>query len=382
MDIIGIVAEYNPFHNGHLYQISEIKKMFPNSLLIAVMSGNFSQRGEPTIVDKWNRCEMALKHQIDLVVELPYVFATQSADIFAHGAISLFKELKVNKIIFGSETNDIHLLNKSADIQLNEKKYSKLVNQYLEKGENFPTSMSKALYDLSGFKITRSNDLLGLSYIKEIKKQNLDIEAICIKRTNDYKSDDLDSDIVNASCVRKAKKAGLEITKYVPNYEKKQYQQIYDLEQYFSLLKYKILTTPDLSIYQTVDEGVENRINKYILKANSFDELITLVKTKRYTYNKLSRMLCHILCNFTKEEATLYKDISYIRPLGFTEAGRKYLNRIKKEVTLPIVSRFASLKENGMLQLEYRTTKVYHSILTNNKDIIEEEYKKSPIYHR
>lgn len=382
MDIIGIVAEYNPFHNGHMYQINEIKKLFPNSLLIVIMSGNFSQRGDPTIVDKWKRTEMALQHQIDLVIELPYVFATQSADVFAHGAISLLKELKVDKIIFGSETNDIHLFYKLADIQLYNKEYQKLVNQYLDKGENFPTSMSKALYDLSNFRITRSNDLLGLSYIKEIKKQNAPIQALCIKRTNDYKSDDLDSDIVNASCVRKAKKADLDITKYVPTYNEKHYEIVYDLEQYFPLLKYKILTTKDLSIYQTVDEGIENRINKYILKANSFDELITLVKTKRYTYNKISRMLCHILCNFTKEEAAMYKDIAYIRPLGFTERGRKYLNKIKKEVSLPIVSRFAAKKSNGMLQLEYRTTKVYHSILKNNKDIIEEEYKKSPIYYR
>lgn len=382
MDIIGIIVEYNPFHNGHFYQISEIKKRFPNSLLIVVMNGNFSQRGEPTIVSKWNRCEMALENGIDLVIELPYTFATQSADIFAHGAVSLLKELKVSKIVFGSETNDIKLFNKLADIQLYNKDYDKLVNAYLEKGFNYPTSMSKALFDLSGFKVTLSNDLLGLSYIKEIKKQKSNIEAISIKRTNDYKSDDLGSDIINASCIRKAIRAKMDIQKYVPTYHEKHYQNIYLLENYFSLLKYKIMVSKDLSNYQTVDEGIENRINKYILKANSFEELINLVKTKRYTYNKLSRMFCHILCDFTKEEAIKFKNIEYIRPLGFNEKGKKYLNKIKKEVTLPIISRFASLKENAMLNLEYRTTKVYNAIMPNNKELIEEEYKKAPIYYR
>lgn len=382
MDVIGIIVEYNPFHNGHLYQINEIKKRFPDSLLVVVMNGNFSQRGEPSIVSKWNRCEMALENGIDLVVEIPYVFGTQSADVFAHGAISLLKELKVNKIVFGSETNDINLLNKLADIQLYNEKYSVLVNEYLEKGFNYPTSMGKALFDLSGFRIVLSNDLLGLSYIKEIKKQKLDVETISIKRTNDYKSDDLGSDIINASCLRKAIQAKMNIEKYVPIYHKKHYQYIYLLENYFPLLKYKIMIAKDLSCYQTVDEGIENRINKYILKANSFEELINLVKTKRYTFNKLSRMFCHILCDFTKEEAKRFKDVEYIRPLGFTEKGKKYLNKIKKRVNLPIVSRYASLKNNELLALEYRTTKVYNAIMPKNKELIEEEYKKSPIYFR
>lgn len=382
MEIIGIVAEYNPFHNGHLYQIKEIKKRFPDSLLVVVMNGNFSQRGEPTIVDKWNRCEMALENGIDLVVEIPFVFATQSADIFAHGAISLLKELKVDKIVFGSETNDVSLLNQLADIELYNQDYNKLVNSYLQKGYNYPTSMSKALFDLSSFRIRLSNDLLGLSYIKEIKKQKTNIEPISIKRTNDYKSYDLGSDIVNASCIRKAIGSRFDITKYVPIYHEKHYKRIYLLEDYFPFLKYKIMVSKDLSLFQTVDEGIENRINKYILKANSFEELINLVKTKRYTYNKLSRMFCHILCDFTKEEAKKFKDIEYIRPLGFSEQGKKYLNKIKKEVNLPIVSRFASLKDNELLQLEYRIAKVYQCIVPNNKDLIEEEYKRTPIYYK
>lgn len=382
MHTVGIIAEYNPFHNGHLYQIQKVKELFPNSIIVVVMGGNFSQRGEPTIVSKWERTKMALENGIDLVVELPFVFATQSADIFAHGAIAILKQLQIDTLVFGSETDDINLFYKLVETQLHNKKYNRLVNKYLEEGLNYPTSMSKALDDLVGFRISRSNDILALSYMKEAEKQELNASIVSIKRTNDHKSDDLGSDIINASCLRKAIRAKLDIEKYVPIYHSENYKKVYLSEDYFPLLKYKIMTSKDLSIYQTVDEGLENRINKYIFKANSLDELINLCKTKRYTYSKLNRMFCHILCAFTKEEASLFKEIEYIRPLGFNERGKKYLNKIKKEVTLPIVSRFASLKENRMLNLEYRTTKVYQSIKTPNKLLIEQEYKKAPIYYK
>lgn len=381
MNVIGIIAEYNPFHNGHMYQLEEVKKIYPDSTIIVIMGGNFSQRGEPTIVSKWNRTEMALENGIDLIIELPYVFATQSADIFAKASIDLLKELKIDTLVFGSETNDVELFEKLVDTQLNNPTYPKLVSKYLNVGLNYPTSMSKALFDICGFRIKRANDLLALSYIKAIRKDNLNINITSIKRTNDYNSDDLGSDIINASCLRKAIRAHMPISKYVPIYHDKNYKEIYLSEDYFPLLKYKILTSNDLSIYQTVDEGLENRINKYIFKANSLDELINLCKSKRYTYSKLSRMFCHILCNFTKDEASRLKEISYIRPLGFSEKGKNYLNKIKKEVKLPIVSRFASLKDNEMLNIEYRTTKVYQSIKTPNKDLIEEEYRKKPIYY-
>ncbi|HHW69068.1 MAG TPA: nucleotidyltransferase family protein, partial [Tenericutes bacterium] len=149
------------------------------------------------------------------------------------------------------------------------------------------------------------------------------------------------------------------------------------------LLKYKILTEDDLSIYKTVDEGIENRIKKYILDSNNLEELVMNVKTKRYTYNKIKRMFTHILCNFTKKESENFTDIEYIRVLGFSEIGKKYLNKIKKEIEIPIVSNYSKLN-NKMLEIDYRATMVYNSIEKEpiKNDLIKSEYKNTPLYKR
>ena len=150
-------------------------------------------------------------------------------------------------------------------------------------------------------------------------------------------------------------------------------------EDYFELLKYKILTSKDLSIYQTVDEGIENRIKKYIVSSKNLNELIENIKTKRYTYNKLNRMFIHILCDFTKNEAKKHRNIEYIRILGFNKIGKNYLNKIKKETNVPIITNFSSIK-NEMLSIEFRTTCVYASIFDeeNKIKIIESEFKNKP----
>ncbi len=380
MKSIGIICEYNPFHNGHLYHLKKIKEMFPNYTIILVMSGNFTQRGFSSIINKWDKTNIALEYGVDLVIELPFVFATQSADIFSKGAIQILNNLKVEKIVFGSECGDIDLLKNLADIQINNKEYDNLVKKYMDEGINYPSAMSKALQHFSNYKIDSPNDLLGLSYIKEIIKEKSCIEPICIKRENNFHSMDLTNDIVSASGIRNAIKNNIDIKKYVPSityeYLKK---DLFFIDKYFNLLKYKILCTKDLSIYQTVDEGIESRINKYITSSNTLDELIEKVKTKRYTYNKLNRMFTHILCGFTKEEAKKFKNIEYIRVLGFNENGKKYLNKIKKEISLPIVTNFHSIK-NDMLNLEFRTTCVYSCILKDNQNkLIESEYKNKPI---
>ena len=141
METIGIICEYNPFHNGHLYHLDKIKEMYSDSRIILVMSGNFLQRGDCSLINKWDKTRIALEFGVDLVVELPFVFATQSADVFAHGAISILNNLGVNKIVFGSECNDIDLLWKMADIQINNKQYDEYVCKYMDLGYNYPTSM-------------------------------------------------------------------------------------------------------------------------------------------------------------------------------------------------------------------------------------------------
>ena len=380
MKSVGIICEYNPFHNGHLYHINKVKELYPDHTIVLVMSGNFTQRGDVSIINKWDKTEIALHYGVDIVVELPYVFATESADKFAKASIEILSYLNVDYIVFGSESNNIEKLKEIADIQLNNKKYDKLVKEYLSEGINYPTALSKAIYTLTNKKIDKPNDILALSYIREIIKQEADIEPISIKRNNDYNSLELNDGMTSASSIRYALENNEDISSYVPDKTKEYLDNPMFNNNYFSLLKYKILTEKDLSIYQTVDEGIENRLKKYIINSKDLNEFILKVKTKRYTYNKLNRMFNHIICNFTKEEAEQFTEIEYIRILGFSYKGQTYLNKIKKEIEIPIITTFSNIKSD-MLDVEFRTTCVYASVL-NEKDkikLIESEYKNSPI---
>ena len=364
MKSVGIIAEYNPFHNGHLYHIEKIKEQEKDAIIVLVMSGNFTERGEPTIMDKWKRCEIALNHGIDLVVELPYPFATQSADYFSYGSITLLEALKVDKVIFGSESNDMDALETIAKVQIENEDFDKLVKIYSKLGKNYPTAISCAIEDLTGKKINTPNDLLGVSYIKTILKNNYKIKAETIQRTNDYHGMSLEESISSATSIREALKEKKSIENQVPKDTLKYYDNLHFIEDYYDLLKYKIITEDHLEKYQTVEEGIESSIRKAIDKSSTYEELIKNIKSKRYTYNKISRMLLHILCNFTKEKASTMKEISYIRILGFTEKGREYLNTIKKEVELPIISKITRNKD-PMLEFELETTKIY-DIKTND----------------
>lgn len=361
MKSIGIICEYNPFHNGHIYHINKIKEMYPDCTLILVMSGNFTQRGDVSLIDKWKKCEIALNF-VDLVVELPFIFATQSADIFAKGAVTILNNLEVDAIIFGSESNNVNELINIAKIQ-KKKEFNITVKKYLKEGVNYPTALSKAVYDLSGQKINSPNDLLGISYIKEILKTN--ITPITIKRTNQFHDKTL-TKISSATALREALSFKKSIRKYVPKETQKHLKDLKFNNDYFPFLKYKIIST-DISKYVDVDEGIENKIYEVIENVNSYDELIRKIKNKRFTYSKIKRMLIHILCGFTKEEAKKHKDIKYIRVLGFNKKGKEYLKKLNKK-NIPIITTYRNDLE--MLQIETRVSLIY------NNDI---DYKHKPI---
>lgn len=384
MNAVGIIAEYNPFHNGHLYHLKKVKGMYPNDIIVLVLGGHFMQRGEASIINKWDKTRIALTYGIDIVIELPFPFATQSADFFAKGAIQILKAMNVKTFVFGSEVNNIDKLKTVADIQLNNDEYQKLVKDYLDKGNSYPSSLAKSLSSFTDIVIDTPNDILGTAYIKEIMSQQAMIKPVSIKRINDYHSTEMNNHITSATSIRNALKSKKEVIKLVPpkTYEYLN-QNLFYIEDYFPYLKYQILINIDrLNEFQTVDEGIENRIRKHILNANSFDELISNVKTKRYTHNKLRRMFTHIMCNFTKQEAISYSDINYLRILGFNDKGQAYLNYIKKDVSLPIITKF-NQNNDPMVDLEFRTTCVYASILPEQekKELIEREYKNTPIIY-
>lgn len=375
MQTIGLICEYNPFHYGHLYQIEKIKEKYPDSILIAVISSSFTQRGDISILDKWDKCDIALNNGIDIVIELPFVYATQSSDLFAKGAITILENLHIDILAFGTETSNIEHLKEIADFQINSSEYDALVKEFLSEGLNYPTATSKAVKKLTGYEVNKPNDLLALSYIKQVKKDKKNIEFINIQRTTDYHGTEIKNNITSASNIRKMYLSNQKVDNLIP-YQVDKLKKV-SKNSYFPLLKYQIiLNQNNLAKYQTVDEGIENRIKKYLSISNSTDKLIKKVKTKRYTYNKISRMLLHILTNFTKEEASNIV-IDYIRILGFTEKGRIYLNKIKKNISLPIITGY---KKNisKTLDIEFRTLQIY-SLLLNDNNLIEKEYRNKPL---
>lgn len=379
MDIVGVIAEYNPFHNGHLYHLNKIKELYPHSIIVLVLSGHFMQRGEPSIISKWDRTELALEYGADIVIELPFPFATQSADIFAKGSIQILKHLKVDTLVFGSESDNINKLMELSKIDLED---NEIIQSNLEKGMSYAKATYQYLNDIHNESIQTPNDILGLAYIKAMKNENANITPVTIKRTNDYHGIDLCGSIASASAIRKALHEGKDVSNFVPKLTaEKLKNSLFFQEDYFPFYQYKIVSEVNrLKEYQTVDEGLENKIKREIVHAASLDNLILRIKTKRYTYNKIRRMVTHILVGFTKEEAQQYKDVTYLRILGFTKKGQHYLNQIKKDIELPLVTKFKK-KNDPMLELEYRATTVYASMLNheNKQNIIGQEYRQKPI---
>ena len=372
---IGIICEYNPFHYGHLYHLNKIKEIYPNSNVILVMTGWITERGDLSLIDKFKKADIALNYGVDLVVELPFKFI-QSADYFAKGSIEILNKLGCDTIVFGSESNNVDELINLAKIQLNNKEYSNLVKKYVDEGINYPTALSKALKNVSGKVINTPNDLLGLSYVREIIKNNYNITPVTIKRTNNYNSKIIEGKITSATSIRELLKNNKSIKKYVPKYCHKYLNNPIFIEDYFEYLKYKIISTKDLSIYQGVDTNIENRIKKYINNSNTLDELLKLVKTKRYTYNRLKRILTYILLSITKEDCSNL-NLEYIRILGFNSNGKNILNEIKKNIDIPLLTKYNKKYLNKDLNIN--TIISLSKKIKDKKSFIEKEYKEKPI---
>ena len=365
METIGIICEYNPFHNGHIYHINKIKELYPDSLIILVLNGYFLERGEISILSKEAKTKIALANNIDIVLELPVIFGTQSADTFAKYSLKILNNFNVNKIIFGSESNNIDLIKEIANKQLN-KDFDEKIKIYLDKGINYPTALAKALN--INFDFT-PNDLLGISYVKAIIKNNYNIEPICIKRTSDYHDKISSNNIVSATNIREKIKNNEDISKYIPINIKDFINNI-NYNNYFKLLKYKINTDLYLNNYLDVDEGIEYRLKEFINKSNNIEDFITYIKTKRYTYNKINRMFIHILLNFLKSDN---QDLEYIKILGFNKKGKKYLNKIKDNLKISTNVN----KDSIQYKYEIKASIIYD--LINNTNTYQYELKNKPI---
>ena len=357
MNIIGLIAEYNPLHNGHIYQINEIKKIYPDSLIILGLGSYFTERGDVGILSKEEKIKISLEYGIDLVVELPIMYTVQSADIFAYQSIKILNALGIDTLVFGSESNNLNLLKELANKQ-DDIKYQEKVKEYLDKGCNYPSALAKALEVDFEFK---ANDLLGISYLKAINKINKRIDVQTIKRTNEYLDTQSIDVIVSASNIRKRFFNKEDVSKFTPC-SKVLVKPDYDL--YFQMLKLKIMTSRDLNSYLDVSEGIDNLLKKVIMESHSLEELVLKIKTKRYTYNRLNRMFLHIVLGIEKD----YPDEVYLRILGFNKKGQEYIKTKKiKE----------NYKNTDCYNLELRGSCIYDML--TNENTYAFEIKNQPI---
>lgn len=419
MKIVGLVVEYNPFHNGHLYHLNKSKEVTNATHSIAVMSGNFLQRGEPALFDKYTRAQIAVSNGVDLVVELPSLFACQSAEIFSHGAVTLLNSLNcIDSICFGSEEGDIQILYQIASILTNEPiQFKNILKAYLAEGLLFAVARSKALYDYISSNnlldipeeklntiLNSSNNILGIEYIKSLIRLNSNIKPYTITRIkSEYNSEIISSNICSATAIRKVLKDSFElsdISNVVPyhtlyaieNSIKKEFNPMFD-EYYFDIIKQIIVRdVNNLDNYFDVNEGIENKIYKSVFTSNSLDSLQQDIKSKRYTLTRVKRILNNILLGITKEDMNKVKSISYIpyvRVLAFNDKGREIIKQIKLNSDICIVNKFANIDFNSdtlfktLINYDIKSSNIYNLIYyKNNVDKLKGpmDYYLSPIY--
>ena len=366
MEAVGVIAEYNPFHNGHLYHLKKVKEMFPGTYLVLILIGNFTQRGDVSIINKWDKTNLALDYGYDLVVELPFSVATSSASIYAKGAIDILNKLNCNYLVFGSETNDIELFKKLVNITNNNKEYESKIKNYLDEGYNYPKACSLALKDVSNIVIDKPNDVLGLEYVRSIINSGSRIVPVSIKRTNDYHEEDILGEITSATSIRQNINDIDKIKDTLPKESLELIKNI-SIEDYFDYIKYEIISNDNLIDILDVNEGILNKLKKEIYNVSSINDLILKIKSKRYSYNRLKRMLLHILTKTKKDYNT---NINYIRVLGFNDNGKKILKEVND---VPVITKYKKEYDHLFVD-DIKASKIYG--LITNYDYTE-EYKTS-----
>lgn len=386
--VLGIIAEYNPFHNGHLYHLEQAKKLTGSSYTVAVISGNFTQRGSTALIDKWSRAEIALNCGVDLVLELPTLYATSSAENFADGAVKILNSLKVvDYLAFGAETSDMDLLEPIADVLYKEPKaYKMLLANELKKGVSFPKARENALMlylgDIRKYLnvLSSPNNILGLEYMKSFKKYNSIIKPVAITRFEaGYNDISYSGNIASATAIRNIIKNGnfkvLRKLVPAPSYgilmdNIKQGHIIPDLSVFERQIIYNLrkMSLSEIAELPDVSEGLENSIKKVANSCNTVNEFLNLIKSKRYTSTRLQRILIYSLLGITKKDIALSKKVNpYIRVLGFNKRGKFLISEIAKANPkldiITSVKRFIDTSSNknlkSVLEKDIWATNVY-----------------------
>ena len=347
MKILGIVAEYNPYHLGHRLHLNTAKELIQPDLTICVMSGAFVQRGEPAMVDMQYRSRIAIEEGIDVVIELPLIYSCQSADYFAKGAVMLLHEMGVTDIVFGSEDGNIDsFIEIAKGIEQNPVLYNNKVKEGMQSGLRYPDACNQALQFILNKEVRTPNDLLGLSYVKEVIHNHYPIELHCIKRTNDYHAKEIEG-ISSATSLRIALKEGKDVHLQLPGYHYYENTHFFTLEELYPYLKY-IITFCPLKHLHMIEEGLDDLLYKVNQKTNTLEDLINGSTSKRYTRSRIQRMLIHILLQSTKEEIKEAMDIDYILILALSHKGQRYIKDAKKNTSFKIITSITKHKHPAL----------------------------------
>lgn len=372
----GVIVEYNPFHNGHLHHIQQSRQKTGADVIVAVMSGHFLQRGEPALLNKWQRTKMALNNGADLVIELPYPFATAQAKEFAYGGVTLLEALNCHFISFGSEEGEITPFKLTYDaLKAHDSEIQSSIHLSLKSGLSYPQALNNAYaqinekYNLQLLDLSQPNNILGYHYYEQIQNNHYKIEAQTIQRIAAGYHDQINeksTTIASATGIRQA----LFNTQNLKPLQNFMPQQSFDIlkndsyyanwEMFYPLLRYTLLrTSPEqLREYVDITEGIEYLLIKAAKQTDSFKGFMQLVKSKRYTWTRIQRMLTHIFTGYTKALQSEFSSPQYIRILGMTEAGQKYIASQKKNVQLPLISRVGKTT-NTMLAFDAQATDLY-----------------------
>lgn len=405
MKAVGVVVEYNPFHNGHAYHAAKSRELARADVVIAVMSGPFLQRGEPALVPKQIRAKMALQAGVDIVIELPYAFAVQKADLFAKGAVALLAAIGCESICFGSENGDIKSFVQTASfLEDKQDMIEQYVKKHIRSGASYPKAFSLAFLDIAKgdnqelLDWSKPNNSLGLHYVRAIHSLKANLVPLTIGRKQaDYHDPELPggtNTIASATSIRTALlKSGdfSELASFVPKTtitELKEYlnmnKSFHSWENYWPLLQYRLLSSSptELATLYDVHEGIENRLIQAAKRSQSFHDFLSNVKTKRYTWTRLQRMCVHILMSTlqTDLDRLVENTPHYLRLLGMTEKGQFYLKKHKSSFTLPLVSKLSSCTESGIAD-DIKASNLYALGLTGQAqlELLKKDFTEPPI---
>ena len=408
MKTVGIIAEYNPFHTGHQYHIETTKKLTNADCVIVIMSGNYVQRGFPAIADKHTRARTAILGGADLVIELPTIYATGSAEAFAMGAISILDKIgMVDMVSFGAETDNIDLLSKIADILHNEPdKYKDILQNNLKKGMSMPTARANALSTYFSDKsidniINTPNNILALEYLKALKHFNSKIQPMCVLRQGSgYHGTELDTEFASATALREcfSNEDFHNLSTFMPKDVYLAYKDIHGIsmpifsEDMNALMYHSLFSNEHiLEDYLDISNNLANKIRNQLKTGNfsNYTDLVLSLKSKELTYTRISRSLLHILLGIKNSDFLEIKESNfpgYLRVLGFNENGRKALAQIKENTELSIITNISdninSLTDTQkkMLELDIYGTNIYRTIVNNKfKTNLKDEYRVHPL---